>query len=398
MRKTTQGGGGFTLIELLVVIAIIAILAAILFPVFSKAREKARQTTCTSNQKQLTTATMMYVQENEETMPDVDFWSVVDGASGKILVCPTAGKKIANAYAYNGTVAGKGLGEIKEPTETVCTFDADPSINNIATSANVATAVDARHAGKPIVGYVDGHVTMTKSSIIGIVEMEITPDIPTTDFTELWNSTDSYGWRFFNDRDNNSTASWTNGTGASTIVNAATAQLDVISDPSMGNAIKMSATDGTGGSRHHAFYKFKTPLVGDFALAFDIDQPGTKGAIFGLFDKDGNRMFELERNWGQGEGWLNTMNASGGFMERAIVANGVFMGKNHFIVERTGGTLRITSTGNNNFTATIPGKGVMGGGVSCDLDAFYNRTNDVGYILFGVKGGTTTVGNIQILR
>ena len=64
VRKT-----GFTLIELLVVIAIIAILAAILFPVFAQAREKARQTSCMSNIKQIGTAMMMYVQDSDETLP-----------------------------------------------------------------------------------------------------------------------------------------------------------------------------------------------------------------------------------------------------------------------------------------------------------------------------------------
>ena len=59
----------FTLIELLVVIAIIAILAAILFPVFAQAREKARQATCTSNLKQLDLAALMYAQDYDETFP-----------------------------------------------------------------------------------------------------------------------------------------------------------------------------------------------------------------------------------------------------------------------------------------------------------------------------------------
>jgi prepilin-type N-terminal cleavage/methylation domain-containing protein len=60
---------GFTLIELLVVIAIIAILAAILFPVFARARESARRTVCISNVKQIGLGWMMYVQDNDETFP-----------------------------------------------------------------------------------------------------------------------------------------------------------------------------------------------------------------------------------------------------------------------------------------------------------------------------------------
>lgn len=65
------GNGGFTLIELLVVIAIIAILAAILFPVFSTAREKARQTQCLNNMKNWGTAVLQYLNDYDERFPGV---------------------------------------------------------------------------------------------------------------------------------------------------------------------------------------------------------------------------------------------------------------------------------------------------------------------------------------
>jgi prepilin-type N-terminal cleavage/methylation domain-containing protein/prepilin-type processing-associated H-X9-DG protein len=68
MRRHTNG---FTLIELLVVIAIIAILAAILFPVFAQAREKARQISCLSNLKQIATAMHLYSQDFDEKIPSL---------------------------------------------------------------------------------------------------------------------------------------------------------------------------------------------------------------------------------------------------------------------------------------------------------------------------------------
>ena len=81
---------GFTLIELLVVIAIIAILAAILFPVFAKAREKARQTACLSNVKQLMLGIKMYVQDYDEVNPymriNLDGWS--GGMTGGVARYP----------------------------------------------------------------------------------------------------------------------------------------------------------------------------------------------------------------------------------------------------------------------------------------------------------------------
>ena len=66
---------GFTLIELLVVIAIIAILAAILFPVFAQSREKARTTSCLSNMKQIGFGRMMYVHDYDESFPRNRFYT-----------------------------------------------------------------------------------------------------------------------------------------------------------------------------------------------------------------------------------------------------------------------------------------------------------------------------------
>ncbi len=80
-------GRGFTLIELLVVIAIIAILAAILFPVFARAREKARQASCQSNLKQLALGMMMYVQDYDEKFP---VWNRYEGADLWPLAPPAA--------------------------------------------------------------------------------------------------------------------------------------------------------------------------------------------------------------------------------------------------------------------------------------------------------------------
>jgi len=82
MRSRSHRDWGFTLIELLVVIAIIAILAAILFPVFAQAREKARAATCLSNSKQIATANTMYVQDYDESL--VPTYAYDAGFSGNV--------------------------------------------------------------------------------------------------------------------------------------------------------------------------------------------------------------------------------------------------------------------------------------------------------------------------
>lgn len=73
---------GFTLIELLVVIAIIAILASILFPVFARAREQARKSSCASNEKQLALAMLQYAQDYDEILPPFSNGSGYHGSTG----------------------------------------------------------------------------------------------------------------------------------------------------------------------------------------------------------------------------------------------------------------------------------------------------------------------------
>src|SRR6187402_443318 len=81
----TRANHAFTLIELLVVIAIIAILAAILFPVFAQVREKARQTTCASNLKQLGLGMTMYAQDWDEKLPVSGSGTATAGAHRETL-------------------------------------------------------------------------------------------------------------------------------------------------------------------------------------------------------------------------------------------------------------------------------------------------------------------------
>ncbi|MDD3927582.1 MAG: DUF1559 domain-containing protein, partial [bacterium] len=147
---------GFTLIELLVVIAIIALLASILFPVFARAREKARQATCQSNLKQIGAAIVMYCQDWDDTlfhynngpnnewdvqlMPYLSMkWGMGDRAT--VYYCPASkpypGVEMYRnlSYAFNGRVAENvnssgALSGLEDPSRTLLVVDSENTAGN----------------------------------------------------------------------------------------------------------------------------------------------------------------------------------------------------------------------------------------------------------------------------
>lgn len=132
---------GFTLIELLVVIAIIAILAAILFPVFAKVREKARQTSCNSNLRQLGLAILQYNQDYDErfpsgTQPSAQGWAAqlypyvkstglykCPDDSTPQGVNPSGAATYPLSYGYNGSASGATLASYNDVTKSVLLFE-----------------------------------------------------------------------------------------------------------------------------------------------------------------------------------------------------------------------------------------------------------------------------------
>lgn len=206
----------FTLIELLVVIAIIAILAAILFPVFAKAREKARQSSCASNMRQLDLAFIQYTQDNDEVLPgagDTNFQNQYGGwvniitwgygvpakfdvkngciypyvKNTGIFVCPddSVGALSGLSYAINSCVVtdgsslihavhfGKALAAFDSPSNYMLMGEEGSGSTPVGTPGNTTGSTDdgyswyhqdladtetTRHTGGSNISFVDGHV------------------------------------------------------------------------------------------------------------------------------------------------------------------------------------------------------------------------------------------------
>ena len=126
---------GFTLIELLVVIAIIAILAAILFPVFAKAREKARATSCLSGQRQIGLALMQYVSDNDEMWPSGRLFSELYSSPNSF---PTGIGWAQQTYPYI-----KNTGLFKCASDDTEAASAADIVISYAMNANLASITDA---------------------------------------------------------------------------------------------------------------------------------------------------------------------------------------------------------------------------------------------------------------
>ncbi len=198
---------GFTLIELLVVIAIIAILAAILFPVFARAREKARQTSCLSNVKQISLGIVMYTQDYDEKMvpnavsvfsylspdgtpinispPSAMLWMYMIYPyvrNVQIFTCPsyTNGWSATTydgscGYGKNTYLGSVSLAEIDQPASTIslvdCTYyladwDVVPDPEGSTGSDNAAQPRDGHNEGANF-GFCDGHAKWLKGGTAG---------------------------------------------------------------------------------------------------------------------------------------------------------------------------------------------------------------------------------------
>ena len=199
-RLSSHRSSGFTLIELLVVIAIIAILAAILFPVFARAREKARQSSCLSNEKQMALGILMYAQDYDEMFPLARRWNtvyeepVVTPANlvwfqairpyvknEQIFLCPSrTGNNNHGAplhYGmpewYLGGNAAHAMAKVSAPAEALMVFESNYFSNYISVAGSPSTPDEfcrvsamglCPHNEGGNLAFCDGHAKWLKST------------------------------------------------------------------------------------------------------------------------------------------------------------------------------------------------------------------------------------------
>jgi prepilin-type N-terminal cleavage/methylation domain-containing protein/prepilin-type processing-associated H-X9-DG protein len=232
---TLRRDRGFTLIELLVVIAIIAILAAILFPVFAQARAKARQSACLSNMKQLGTGLIMYAQDWDETMPINDYignglaplpgWrdprAGDSWASGiypyvknlQIYVCPEAVHYPADksvpwrspdnpedgtvSYLMNYVTRGRPIAAVPAPADLIFLHEGDRRwrVAHCRPRPTTPTATkyteinydfyDSRHNSGATLLFMDGHAKWRKKDGILISDFGLVPKVAGERMTQV---------------------------------------------------------------------------------------------------------------------------------------------------------------------------------------------------------------------
>ena len=140
------------------IVVLILILPAILFPVFSKSRGKARQVACMSRQRQIALTINMYAAENLDVLPAG--WAGLQ-LSTEQLQCPSAAKSTANSYGLNQNILGQKIeGNINLST-IVLTADSDKSDNLLTSAADIATD---RHQKQFVASYLDGHCDVRAST------------------------------------------------------------------------------------------------------------------------------------------------------------------------------------------------------------------------------------------
>jgi prepilin-type processing-associated H-X9-DG protein len=135
---------------------VIAMVGAIVTPVFFRAREKAQQTSCLSNLKQLELATVMYAQDYGSVMPPASDWCDLTYPSVKnkqVYVCPQTSGAVGS-YAMNDSLSGRELSVITSPAQTVSLFDSTTGWNIHGGPSLIAN----RHNGGANFGFADGHV------------------------------------------------------------------------------------------------------------------------------------------------------------------------------------------------------------------------------------------------